>query len=129
MLAKVHVAKKQLGMTDEGYRAMLYGLFEVDSAGNNDRVCGHTRPDWIEITDSMPHAPVKRQILVIWKKLGYSMGSLDTRVKRRSAFRCLCGCRILVNFRRCFPTCNVGKRRSTKRPARDFGSGTSECGA
>lgn len=82
MLAKVHVAKKQLGMTDEGYRAMLYGLFEVDSAGNNDRVCGHTRPDWIEITDSMPHAPVKRQILVIWKKLGYSMGSLDTRVKR-----------------------------------------------
>lgn len=32
MLAKVHVAKKQLGMTDEDYRALLNGLFEANSA-------------------------------------------------------------------------------------------------
>lgn len=40
------------------------------------------RTDFIEITDSMPYAREKRQILAIWRKLGYSMSSLDTRVKR-----------------------------------------------
>ena len=30
----------------------------------------------------MPYAAEKRQILAIWRKLGYSMNSLDTRVKR-----------------------------------------------
>ena len=30
----------------------------------------------------MPHAREKRAILAIWRKLGYSMTSLDTRVKR-----------------------------------------------
>lgn len=45
-----------------------------------------SRPDWIEITDDMPFAAEKRQILAIWRKLGYSMTSLDTRVKR--AFEC-----------------------------------------
>lgn len=32
MLAKVHVAKKQLGMKDDEYRAMLNGMFEVESS-------------------------------------------------------------------------------------------------
>lgn len=32
MLAKVHVAKKQLGMKDDEYRAMLDGMFEVESS-------------------------------------------------------------------------------------------------
>jgi len=45
-------------------------------------VTPHSRPDWIEITDSMPYAAEKRQILTIWRKLGYSMSSLDTRCKR-----------------------------------------------
>ena len=30
----------------------------------------------------MPYAAEKRQILAIWRKLGYSMTSLDTRCKR-----------------------------------------------
>ena len=29
------------------------------------------------------HASLKRQILAIWKKLGYSMTSLETRVQRQ----------------------------------------------
>jgi hypothetical protein len=39
-------------------------------------------PDFIDITDSMPFATQKRQILAIWRKLGYALSSLDTRVKR-----------------------------------------------
>ena len=35
-----------------------------------------------------PFAAEKRQILAIWRKLGYSMTSLDTRVRR--AFGCPC---------------------------------------
>lgn len=42
----------------------------------------HSSTAWLDITDSMEHAPMKRQICAIWKKLGYSMNSLDTRVKR-----------------------------------------------
>ena len=38
--------------------------------------------DWVEITDSMPLAKEKRQILAIWHKLGYSMGALNRRCNR-----------------------------------------------
>lgn len=44
--------------------------------------------DFIEITDNMPCASQKRQILAIWRKLGYRLSSLDTRVQR--AFGCHC---------------------------------------
>jgi hypothetical protein len=36
MLAKIHIAKKQLGMEDADYRAMLDGRYGVDSAGKLD---------------------------------------------------------------------------------------------
>lgn len=36
LLAKIHVAKKQLGLTDDEYRAMLDGNFGVDSAAHLD---------------------------------------------------------------------------------------------
>lgn len=36
----------------------------------------------------MPYAREKRQILAIWRKLGYSMTSLDTRVKRAFGTHC-----------------------------------------
>ena len=48
----------------------------------------NSRPDWVEITDFMFYAREKRQILAIWRKLGYSMTSLDTRVKRAFGARC-----------------------------------------
>lgn len=114
---KIEIARKQLPqMDEEAFRALLRSEFGISSRkdmnihqlsrlaqlfaeqygvtytapakGRNRRVTPLSRPDWIEITDSMPYAAEKRQILVIWRKLGYSMTSLDTRVKR--AFGCHC---------------------------------------
>lgn len=107
---KIEVARKQLpDMDEEAFRSLLRSEFGVDSRkemtinqlsrfvqhfaklgvvykapakSNNSRVTAHGRPDFIEITNSMPYAAEKRKILAIWRKLGYSMTSLDTRVKR-----------------------------------------------
>lgn len=114
---KIEVARKQLPDMDENaFRSLLRAEFGVESrkdmttsqlsrlvhyfASNfgvkytapaksrNSRVTPHGRPDFIEITDSMPFATQKRQILAIWRKLGYSMTSLDTRVKREFGAHC-----------------------------------------
>ena len=114
---KIEIARKQLPqMDEEAFRALLRSEFGVESRkdmnihqlsrlvqlfasqhgvtytapakSRNERVTPLSRPDWIEITDSMPYADVKRQIVALWHKLGYSMTSLDTRVKR--AFGCHC---------------------------------------
>lgn len=114
---KIEIARKQLPhMDEEAFRDLLRSEFGVSSRkdmnihqlsrlvqlfaaeygvtytapakSRNWRVTPHGRPDWIEITDSMPFAAEKRQILAIWRKLGYSMSSLDTRVRR--AFGCPC---------------------------------------
>lgn len=108
---KIEVARKQLPeMDEEAFRDLLRSEFGVESRkdmnihqlsrlvqlftetygvtytapakSRNRRVTPHGRPDWIEITDSMPFAAEKRQILAIWRKLGYSMTSLNTRCKR-----------------------------------------------
>lgn len=108
---KIEVARKQLPeMDEEAFRDLLRSKFGVGSRkdmnihqlsrlvqlftetygvaytapakSRNRRVTPHGRPDWIEITDSMPFAAEKRQILAIWRKLGYSMTSLNTRCKR-----------------------------------------------
>lgn len=107
---KIEIARKQLPhMDEEAFRALLRSEFGVESRkdmpihqlsrlvqffaaqygvkytapqNRNRRVTPLSRPDWIEITDAMPFAAEKRQILAIWRKLGYSMTSLDTRVKR-----------------------------------------------
>ena len=108
---KIEIARKQLPqMDEEAFRALLRSEFGVESRKNmnvhqlsrlvqlfaeqhgvtytaparsrNRRVTPLSRPDWIEITDDMPFAAEKRQILAIWRKLGYSMTSLDTRCKR-----------------------------------------------
>lgn len=115
LYAKIAIARKQLpDMDEEAYRARLRNEFGKESAADlsvvqlsrlvhdfavrdgvvytappksrNKEVKPQSRPDWIEVTDSMPHAPVKRQICAIWRKLGYSMSSLDRRVQR--AFGC-----------------------------------------
>lgn len=111
LYAKIAIARKQLpDMDEEAYRARLRTEFGKESAADlsvvqlsrlvhdfavhdgvvytapaksrNTAVKPQSRPDWIEITDSMPFAREKRAILAIWRKLGYSMSSLDTRVKR-----------------------------------------------
>ena len=108
---KIEIARKQLpDMDEEAFRALLRSEFGVSSRkdmsvnqlsrlvqhfaaahcviytapakSRNQHVTPHGRPDFIELTDSMPYAREKRQILAIWRKLGYSMTSLDTRVKR-----------------------------------------------
>ena len=108
---KIEIARKQLtNMDEEAFRGLLRSEFGVSSRkdmnihqlsrlvqlfaeqygvaytapakSRNSRVTPHSRPDLIEITDSMPYAAEKRQLLTIWRKLGYSMSSLDTRCKR-----------------------------------------------
>lgn len=108
---KIEIARKQLpNMDEEAFREVLRSEFGVSSRkdmsvnqlsrlvqhfaaqygvtytapakSRNPRVTPHGRPDWIEITDSMDYAAEKRQILALWRKLGYSMTSLDTRVRR-----------------------------------------------
>lgn len=108
---KIEVARKQLqDMDEEAFRGLLRSEFGVSSRrdmsvyqlsrlvqlfalrygvtytaparSRNSRNTAHGRPDFIPITDSMPYAAEKRQILAIWRKLGYSMTSLNTRVKR-----------------------------------------------
>lgn len=106
---KIHVALKQLPhMDDEAYRNLLRQEFGQESKkalrahelarladmlyrlgasySPKDKGKGRekaTRPDWIDIPASSPGAAQKRQICQIWRKLGYSMASLDVRVKRQ----------------------------------------------
>ena len=110
LYAKLAIARKQLpDMDEEAYRDLLQSEFGTRHASElttprlarlvhkfaqmgvqytapaksgNKSVGAQSRPDWIEITDTMPYAKEKRQILAIWRKLGYSMTSLETRVKR-----------------------------------------------
>lgn len=113
--AKIAIARKQLGLEEDLYRELLQNMFKKSSAkdltdneltrllrhfvecgvqfmskkskkSSNTAVFPHSRPDWIDITPSMPFYAQKKQILAIWKKLGYSMTSLDTRVQRE--FNC-----------------------------------------
>ena len=107
---KIEISRKQLpNMDEEAFRGLLRSEFGVESRkdmtvnqlsrlahhfarlgveykapakNSNKRVTANARPDFIEITDSMPYAAEKRQILAIWRKLGYGMTSLDTRCKR-----------------------------------------------
>lgn len=113
---KIEIARKQLPDMDEvAFRALLLSEFGVQSrkdmsVNQLSRLVQHfaglgvtftapnkskktetralSRTDWVEITDSMPYAAEKRQIAAIWRKLGYSLTSLDTRVQR--AFGCHC---------------------------------------
>lgn len=109
--AKIAIARKQLGLDETLYRELLQNKFGKTSANEltekeltvllrhfaecgvqfvpkksqkrtNTKVLPHSRPDWINLVPSMPYYTQKRQILAIWKKLGYSMSSLDTRVQR-----------------------------------------------
>ena len=112
---KIEIAHKQLpGLDDDGvWRERLRSSFGVDSrkdlnmhqlatlvqdlardgarftAGKKSRnpgVRSLSREDWVEVPANSPFAAEKRMIAALWRKLGYSMNSLDTRCKR--AFGC-----------------------------------------
>ena len=117
MYRKIEVARKQLPYMDETafrnlleveygvksrkdmttkqlsslvhYLARLGAKYTKPEKFKNNRVSSGVRPDFIAISDSDPYASSKRQILAIWRKLGYSMSSLDTRVKRAFDVKCL----------------------------------------
>ena len=109
LYAKIAIARKPLPHLDEdAYRELLKKEFGKESAkelnwyqldrlvhvlatlgasfeskSGNRKVTVKARPDWISVPDDAPHASLKRQILAIWKKLGYSMASLETRIRRQ----------------------------------------------
>lgn len=108
MIAKIHVAKKDLCLSDEDYRQTLVNLFGLDSSKSLNghqlaRLLNHFvsrgwkpkvredqpartagRPaDFIEIPDSDPDCRQKRYILGMWAALGYEPGKLNARVKRQ----------------------------------------------
>lgn len=73
-LAAIHVAKKQLGMEDDAYRAMLWSVGRVKSAGDLDfagrqavlehlKKCGFRRPR------AAPRDPQSKKILALWLEL------------------------------------------------------------
>jgi hypothetical protein len=111
LYAKVEIARKQLpGMEDDDFfRDWMAGKFYgkrsrkdltypelkrlvdllarmgavyTSKKDKKNRERPYVRPDWIEIPDDDPNAAAKRAICLIWRKLGYAMTSLETRVER-----------------------------------------------
>lgn len=102
-LAKIHLAKKQLGMDDDTYRMMLQEMFGASSAGKlnskqrfrllchmEERGAVFTRRNkpvqvskqFYPIPDG-PNASQKRYIAALWCKLGYNASGLDTRAEKQ----------------------------------------------
>lgn len=105
-LAKIHIAKKELGLTDEAYRDMLHIHFQVASAKDlkpqqvvvllnkfrakgwrpktnvkNGRKGTAKSANFKEIVG--PNAKQKRYILALWNALGYDVAKLDARCKKQ----------------------------------------------
>jgi phage gp16-like protein len=109
-LAKIHIAKKELGLTDDAYRDILRTHFQVESAKdlapkqaivllNKFRAKGwkprkgavvkHGRTatrrkadNFIEIKPG-PAAQQQRYILAMWSALGYDVDKLHARCKKQ----------------------------------------------
>lgn len=102
LLAKVHIAKKQMPeMDDELYRAILYERYGKSSAGkltmreladfvahletkgaeftNSGTRARTPRKDFYEVPDGTPFARQKRWIASMWNALAWKMSGLDTR--------------------------------------------------
>lgn len=109
-LAKIHIAKKELNLTDEAYRDMLHLHFQVSSAKDlkpqqvvvllnklrakgwdpkKGAVVKHGRTgtkrkadNYIEIKPG-PAARQQRYILAMWNALGYDVAKLHARCKKQ----------------------------------------------
>ncbi|MGD9949871.1 MAG: regulatory protein GemA [Desulfobulbus sp.] len=104
-LARIHIAKKELGLADEVYRDILGFNFGVESArdlteqqalelielfkakgwepkpfSNGQR--RKTSGKFIEIKPG-PAAKQQRKVLALWHALGYDMNKLHARVKKQ----------------------------------------------
>lgn len=102
-LAKIHIAKKDLGLSDVEYRGLLQERYGVDSASklnmrqllalaDHFRTLGWSangdapqtgKSEFIRIADDDPHASQKRYILALARKLGWSLRGLQTRIERQ----------------------------------------------
>ncbi len=106
-LAKIHIAKKELGLSDEAYRDMLHLHFGVSSAKelaprqvtvllNKFRARGWqpktrraaprrnpTGDDGFIRVAPGPSAAQQRKVLAMWAALGYDMAKLHARCKRQ----------------------------------------------
>jgi len=102
LLAKVHIAKKQLpGMDDDTYRTILKKQYGKTSAGkltmpeladfanyleikgaeftNKGKRAKTPREDYYEIPKGTPYERQKRWIATMWHALDWKMSGLDTR--------------------------------------------------
>jgi len=106
MLAKVHIAKKNIPhMDDDLYRDLLEEMFGKRSAGkltmreladfldhletrgaefpNSGEKARQPQENFYEIPDGTVHARQKRWIAVMWQALGFKMSGLDERSRRQ----------------------------------------------
>jgi hypothetical protein len=67
------------------------GARYTSKASNKRRERPRVRPDFIEIQADDPNAATKRMICAIWRKLGYSMTGLETRVERQTGILSILG--------------------------------------
>jgi len=101
LLAKVHIAKKDLGLADDAYRAILT-RHGVESSSKLDmkgleKLLDHfeklgwvptpkqtkprINPEYITIPDGTPYAAQKRYALALAKALGWNLVGLQKRIK------------------------------------------------
>lgn len=75
MLAKIHVAKKQLALTDDSYRDVVKRVTGADSSkdctdGQLERLLGEfARLGFVAVSPPKPGKPWVRKIHAIWKEL------------------------------------------------------------
>ena len=102
-LAKIHIAKKELGLTDEAYRDILAFNFGVVSSKSLSEMRAKelirmlkakgwqqkaptsrakASRQYIEIKPG-PAARQQRKVLALWSELGYGVEKLHARVKRQ----------------------------------------------
>lgn len=83
-LAQIHVAKSQLGLDDETYRAMLWTVARVKSAADLDwagrkKVIDHLKAKGFKIKGQQPrqaHKPLALSKTAIESKIGWQLGQL-----------------------------------------------------
>jgi phage gp16-like protein len=68
-----------------------FGAVYTDKKSNKRRERPYVRADFIEIPADDPNASVKRMICAIWRKLGYAMTGLETRMERQTGILSILG--------------------------------------
>lgn len=110
LLSKIHIGRKQLGISPADSRIMLHSMFGKESAAQltpkervqlirhmeelgveythkgRPRTKPHPeiRSDYYEIPDHVAYARQKRYICALWSKLGFNLQGLDTRARKQA---------------------------------------------